>query len=65
MKKIIGLVLALCLVFSLAAGAFADSKPTITQQPETSTTSKLREPSAPIPGISLTPPPGKRFPAKS
>lgn len=40
MKKIIGLVLALCLVFSLAAGAFADSKPTITQQPETSTTSK-------------------------
>ena len=40
MKKIIGLVLAFCLVFSLVAGAFADSKPTITKQPETSTTSK-------------------------
>ena len=40
MKKIIGLILALCLVFTLCANAFADSKPTITQQPETSTTSK-------------------------
>ena len=32
MKKIIGLVLAFCLVFSLVAGAFADSKPTITKE---------------------------------
>ena len=40
MKKIISLVLALCLVFALASEAFAAGKPTITKQPETSTTSK-------------------------
>lgn len=40
MKRIIGLALAFCLVFALAVNAFADSKPTITQQPVTSTTSK-------------------------
>ena len=40
MKKIISLVLALCLIFALASEAFAAGKPTITKQPETSTTSK-------------------------
>ena len=40
MKKLIGIILTLCLVLSLAAGAFAASKPEITKQPETSTTSK-------------------------
>lgn len=40
MKKIISLVLALCLIFALASQAFAAGKPTITKQPETSTTNK-------------------------
>ena len=40
MKKILVLVLALCLVFVLAADAFAAGKPSITKQPETATTSK-------------------------
>ena len=40
MKKIIVLVLALCLVVVFASEAFAAGKPTITKQPETSTTSK-------------------------
>ena len=40
MKKIISLVLAFCLVFAFASEAFAAGKPTITKQPETSTTSK-------------------------
>ena len=40
MKKIIGLILALCLVFTLAAEAFAAGKPVITKQPESATTSK-------------------------
>jgi hypothetical protein len=40
MKKIISLVLAFCIVFAFASEAFAAGKPTITKQPETSTTSK-------------------------
>ena len=40
MKKIVGVVLILCLVFTFAAEAFAAGKPVITKQPETSTTSK-------------------------
>ena len=40
MKKIISLVLAFCLVLAFASEAFAAGKPTITKQPETSTTSK-------------------------
>ena len=40
MKKLLALVLALCVVFSFAATAFAAGKPKITKQPETSTTSK-------------------------
>ena len=40
MKKTIGLILALCLVFVLAADAFAAGKPAFTKQPETSTTNK-------------------------
>ena len=40
MKKLLGIVLTLCLVLTLAADAFAASKPEITKQPETATTSK-------------------------
>ena len=40
MKKLIGIVLTLCLVLTLAADAFAASKPEITKQPETATTNK-------------------------
>ena len=40
MKRILGLVLAFCLVFALAADAFAAGKPSITKQPESATTSK-------------------------
>ena len=40
MKRIIGLVLVCCLVFSVAAGAFAGSRPKITKQPESATTDK-------------------------
>ena len=40
MKKLLGIILTLCLVFTLAADAFAASKPEITKQPETATTSK-------------------------
>ena len=40
MKKIVGVILILCLVFTFAAEAFAAGKPVITKQPETSTTSK-------------------------
>lgn len=40
MKKIIGLVLALILVFAVTADAFAASKPKITKQPQTQTVKK-------------------------
>ena len=40
MKKILGLILTLCLVLVLAADAFAAGKPAITKQPESATTSK-------------------------
>jgi len=40
MKKLIGIILTLCLILTLAADAFAASKPEITKQPETATTSK-------------------------
>ena len=40
MKKLLGIILTLCLVLTLAADAFAASKPEITKQPETATTSK-------------------------
>ena len=40
MKKILGLILAICLVFAVAANAFAAKKLTITQQPATATTTK-------------------------
>ena len=40
MKKLIGIILALCLVLSLTVSALAASKPEITKQPETATTSK-------------------------
>lgn len=40
MKKLLGIILTLCIVLSLAADAFAASKPEITKQPETATTSK-------------------------
>ena len=40
MKKILGLILALCLVLVLAADAFAAGKPAITKQPVSATTSK-------------------------
>ena len=40
MKKLLGIVLTLCLVLTLAADAFAGSKPEFTKQPETATTSK-------------------------
>lgn len=40
MKKLIGLILALSLVFSFAADAFAAGRPKITKQPETATTKK-------------------------
>lgn len=40
MKKIFAFILALCIVFALTANAFAASKPTITKQPESATTSK-------------------------
>ena len=40
MKKVLGLFLAVCLVFSFAAGALAAGRPTITKQPETATTTK-------------------------
>ena len=40
MKKILGLILALCIVFAFTADAFAGSKPKIVKQPETATTSK-------------------------
>ena len=40
MKKLIGIILTLCLVLSLTVSALAASKPEITKQPETATTSK-------------------------
>lgn len=40
MKKLIGLMLVLCLIFSFAADAFAAGRPKITKQPETATTKK-------------------------
>ena len=40
MKKTVGLILALCIVFVCVAGALAAGKPKITQQPQTQTTSK-------------------------
>ena len=40
MKKLLGIVLTLCLILTFAADAFAASKPEITKQPETATTSK-------------------------
>ena len=40
MKRLIGLILALVLVLSLAAGAVAAGKPTIKKQPQTATTKK-------------------------
>ena len=40
MKKILGLILILCIILSLVAESFAAGKPVITKQPETSTTSK-------------------------
>ena len=40
MKKILGLLLAFCLVFILAMDAYAAGKPSFTKQPVTSTTNK-------------------------
>lgn len=40
MKKLIALVMVLCLVFTFFSEAFAAGKPKITQQPETATTNK-------------------------
>ena len=40
MRKIIGLILVLCLVFSVAAECFAAGKPEITEQPKSAATSK-------------------------
>ena len=40
MKKMIGVILVLCLVFTFAATAFAGSRPEITKQPESATTNK-------------------------
>jgi len=40
MKKILALILILCMVFALSSEAFAAGKPKITKQPETATTSK-------------------------
>ena len=40
MKKILALILVLCIVFAFTASAFAAGKPTISKQPESGTTSK-------------------------
>ena len=40
MKRILGIVLALCLVLTLCTDAFAASKPKFTKQPKTATTNK-------------------------
>ena len=40
MKKILGLILTLCLVFVVAADTFAAGKPAFTKQPENGTTNK-------------------------
>ena len=40
MKRLLGLILALCLVFSLTADALAATKMQITKQPESATTNQ-------------------------
>ena len=40
MKRFLGLILALCLVFAIAAEAFAAGKPEFTEQPKSATTDK-------------------------